>query len=403
MTVVDVALLVTAIGFGFILFSPHLLNSRRWRATVTPLASIIGSGFLVAGPILAHAAGNLAWFGMLALCGTAALFGSAIRHNIQHVEAELADHPPAVVARLERMSSIALSIAYFVSIAYYLNLFAAFGLRLADITASVWVRAASSMVIGALGAVGAFGGLRALERLEVGAVGLKLAVIGGLFVALLLASAIDISHGKFEWGALPHTHGTTELRILLGLVILVQGFETSRYLGEEYDRATRVRTMRWAQLISTAIYLAFILLVTRYFGGDLPAQSGETAIIDMLRPVGIAIGPMLILIALASQLSAAVADMNGAGGLLSESSGGRISPNIGHLTAAVVAIGITWAANIYEIIAYASRAFVAYYALQSAQAMLSAWGARQWRRAALFACAILLAVVIIVFAKAVEA
>ena len=31
---------------------PRLANATLWRATITPLASIIGSGFLVLGPIL---------------------------------------------------------------------------------------------------------------------------------------------------------------------------------------------------------------------------------------------------------------------------------------------------------------------------------------------------------------
>ncbi len=72
---------VAAIVVAFTL-RPRLIRSPLWRATVTPLASIIGSGFLVAGPILAHAAGNWAWAAMLALCLVGYLFGAAIRRNI---------------------------------------------------------------------------------------------------------------------------------------------------------------------------------------------------------------------------------------------------------------------------------------------------------------------------------
>jgi hypothetical protein len=182
------------------------------------------------------------------------------------------------------------------------------------------------------------------------------------------------------------------------LVILVQGFETSRYLGSAYSPAERVKTMRWAQWISTAIYLVFILLITQYFSDDLPNEGGETAIIDMLKPIGAALAPMLIIAALASQSSAAIADMNGAGGLLSESSGKRLSVNLGNLATALVAIAITWVADIYEIITYASKAFVAYYALQCLQAAVSAAHKRQFGSAALFGSGVAIAVAIVIFA-----
>ena len=59
---VSVALLLAILSF-----QPRLMAAPGWRATVTPLASIIGSGFLVAGPILAHAVGPWAWLAMLAV------------------------------------------------------------------------------------------------------------------------------------------------------------------------------------------------------------------------------------------------------------------------------------------------------------------------------------------------
>ena len=43
-------LLATLMGLGLLLL-PRLRTWSGWRATVTPLASIIGSGFLVLGPI----------------------------------------------------------------------------------------------------------------------------------------------------------------------------------------------------------------------------------------------------------------------------------------------------------------------------------------------------------------
>lgn len=402
MSAENLTLLIASAFAAGVFFHPKFRTGRLWRATVTPLASIIGSGFLVAGPILAHAAGTKAWIAMAGLCLIAYLFGAAIRYNIAHIEPALRKNPPKIVTSLERASQVVLSLAYFISVAYYINLLAAFGLRFGDIVDPFAIRVFATVVIGFLGFMGAIGGLRALERLEVSAVGLKLSAIAGLIAALILASILMAAGGDFEWRAPSHPHGVDELRILLGLVILVQGFETSRYLGDEYDGPMRIRTMRWAQGLSTAIYIAFVLLITSFFKNGLPEQGGETAIIDMLAPIGVAVAPVIIIAALASQFSAAVADMNGAGGLLSESSNGRLPVRLGDLVTALVAIAIIWTANIYEIIAYASKAFVIYYALQSVQAALAARRNGDHGLTALFVFTGLLAVTIALFAAPAE-
>lgn len=394
----SIALVVAALGFLLLFLRPRLLRSQSWQATVTPLASIIGSGFLVAGPILAHAAGRWAALAMLGLCAIAYLFGSAIRHNIMNVEPELAHQPSALILRLERASDFALALAYFVSVAYYLNLFAAFGLRLGHIVDPFWIRVAATCVITIIGFVGLRGGLDALERMTIGAVSLKLALIGALLTGLLVESVVDLHAGTLEWPVVQQKGGAREFAILLGLVILVQGFETSRYLGSTYDAETRVRTMRWAQWLSTAIYLSFVLLITRYFNADLPDLGGETAIIDMLAPLSVLVMPLIVIMALASQFSAAVADTSGAGGLISESTRKRVSVNLGYVMTALAAIGISWFADLFQIITYASQAFVVYYALQSLQAALSAWRlGRKWRAAA-YTMGIMIALVVVIFA-----
>ncbi|MEQ8319301.1 MAG: hypothetical protein RH946_03480 [Rhodospirillales bacterium] len=396
--IADIVLILASLLLLGVFLHPRLRRAPLWQATVTPLASIIGSGFLVAGPILAHVAGTDAWMAMVGLCAIAYLFGTAIRFNIIHAEPMLLQRPPRMLVMIEGASDAALSLAYFVSVAYYLNLFAAFGLRLADIIDPVWIQGVATAVIATFAVVGTLGGLNALERFEVYAVGVKLSVIGGLCLVLGLVSIQAMGNHAFEWEMIPHTRGVEEIGIFLGLVILVQGFETSRYLGGKYDAATRVRTMRWAQWLSSGIYMLFILLITSFFTTRISGDGGETAIIDMLGPVGTAIAPVIILAALASQSTAAVADMSGAGGLVSEITRGRLSINIGTLLTALVAIGITWATNIYEIIAYASKAFVAYYALQSAEAAYLSLRSGQWGRLILFGCAVAVAVVIFIFA-----
>ena len=398
MHLVTVVMVAVSAIVAFAALRPRLLRNPTWRATVTPLASIIGSGFLVVAPILAHAAGNWAWLAMLVLCLVAYLFGSAIRHNITVVEPMLDGDAPNHVKLLERTSELALTFAYFISVAYYLNLFAAFALRGAGVDSQFWVRSLSTLVIASIGVLGLTKGLRGLELIEESAVGLKLGLIAGLTAAMAVFIATAVLGGDFALPALDHATGTRELAILLGLIILVQGFETSRYLGDAYDRETRIRTMRSAQFISTGIYVGFVLLATPFFTDLAPATGKETAIIDMLAPISLAVAPLVIAVALASQLSAAVADLNGAGGLLSAASNGRVALGAGYLATTIFAIAITWAANIYEIIVYASKAFVIYYGLQCLQAFLGAWSddsAMRIARLALFGLGIVIALAVL--------
>ncbi len=397
MQLTSIILIAVAVLMAIVLLRPRLLKASAWRATATPLASIIGSGFLIAGPVLAETTGRWAWLAMAGLCAVGYLFGEAVRYNIRHVEPELADGPPRSVRWIERASHAALSFAYFVSVAYYLALFASFALRTIDVHDELLIRIVTSVLIGGVGVTGLFGGLKALERVEVYAVGLKLSVIGGLIIALIAATVIAVNGGGFGWSHETHPTGFREVRMLLGLVVLVQGFETSRFLGEAYSADMRIRTMRRAQLLATGIYIAFILLITAYFTSDMP--TGEaTAIIDILAPLGIALAPMIILAALASQLSAAVADTNGAGGLLAETLGNRVSVKVGNAVTAGAALVIVWAANIFQIIAFASQAFALYYALISLQAAWSAFRNRRFAHTALFAASTVLAALVVAIA-----
>ncbi len=398
-------MVITALGALFFLLQPKLVNAPMWRAMITPLASIIGSGFLVAGPILAHTAGNHAWIAMLGLCAAAYLFGAVIRYNIAHVEPLTKDKMPSSYRTIEKFSDLALAFAYFVSVAYYLNLLAAFSLRAVDIIDPYFIRIVSSAVIATLGIIGALRGLRALEHLEAISVGIKLSLIAGLIAALAFSAGVSISDDTLVLNEFEHGTGMKELSILLGLIILVQGFETSRYLGDAYDRETRIKTMRYAQLLSSVIYVVFILLLTPFFTGDLPPEGGETEIINLLTPLGMIVGPLIIFAALASQFSAAIADMNGAGGLLASSSGHRFSMRAGYLITAAVALAITWSASIFEIIVYASKAFVFYYGLQSGLAALACWQSEQphrYRKTALFISAVFLSLAVLLFGVSAE-
>nr|WP_321307558.1 hypothetical protein [uncultured Sphaerochaeta sp.] len=57
----------------------------------------------------------------------------------------------------------------------------------------------------------------------------------------------------------------------MGMLIIVQGFETTRFMGDMYDANTRVAAMRRSQIVSSAVYLVFFVLMIPlypYFTSD---------------------------------------------------------------------------------------------------------------------------------------
>ncbi|SOC20425.1 hypothetical protein SAMN05877809_1123 [Rhodobacter sp. JA431] len=373
----DIAILLLAAAVFGGMFLPSLRNRPRWRAMITPLASIIGSGFLVLGPILQSRFGVLAPLAMAALCLVAWAFGAAIRVTI----AAESEQATTTVARLQSLSQAILAFAYVISVAYYLNLFGAFAVALTPWNSELAANLTTTAMLALIGVAGFRGGFRALERMEYGSVSLKLAIIGGLLVGLAGYFVTRVEAGALIFS--PPTIGAWDaVRLGFGLIVTVQGFETARYLGKSYDAPTRIAAMKWAQMLSSAIYMAYIGLLAFLFAPTSEMLS-ETAIIDMMRVVSPILPAMLVAAALAAQLSAAVADTSGAGGLTAELSRGKLPPQPAYLALVAAGIVLTWSTDLFAIISYASRAFAAYYAVQSLLAALHSHGPRRMGFAAL--------------------
>jgi hypothetical protein len=360
-----VALAVTAL----LTFSPFV-RADRWRATVTPLASIIGSGFLICGPFLAREFGSAALPAMAALLLLAYAVGAVVRFNIIHVEghADTAHfHDP--IAWLARATQGVLALAYAISVAYYLKLLAEFTLQTFPVPDRWHSPAANGMItaILLLFVILAFsGGLRRVEHFAHGSVSLKIGAIGGLLAGLACwwlmhaGSTPSLPPVRFSAGSIP---------TLLGLLITVQGFETSRYLGQSYPQALRIRTMRHAQWISSVIYLAFLALLTPFLTRAASAQ-GVAGILDIMGLVAAPMVAFVLVAAVASQLSAAVADSIGSGGLMSELTRRKLSVPIAFSIAVVLAIGVVWLTDPIQVVALSSRAFALFYACQCGLAFL---------------------------------
>lgn len=394
----DAAILLAVLLSGAAFLSPKLAGSLYWRATVTPLASIIGSGFLVIGPILDASYGKYAPLAMICLCVAAYLFGAAIRFNIQ-CEADSSDRRGVLVS-LDNIASWALSFAYIISVAYYLNLFGAFGVRLTEGGSPNGARLLTSIIFLLILIVGWVRGFSALERLEEISVSVKLAIIAGLLLGLIIYFTQKATSGDLVYNE-PEIEGLGAISLALGLLITVQGFETSRYLGEKYSAPMRIRSMRLAQWISSGVYLAYIFLITYVFPrGDIAFS--ETAIIDMMIIVAPILPTLLVAAALSAQFSAAVADTAGAGGLFSELTKHALMPRHAYLIVVIFGLIITWSANVFEIINYASKAFALYYGIQSAIAALNAWFLQRRSLAVIFSILAFIGMSIIIFGIPVE-
>ncbi len=381
---------------------PEVRSSTLWRATVTPLASIIGSGFLVVAPLLGFTVGHWAFVAMAGIVGLAYLVGGAIRYNIAHVEdITEADEPGKGLDRtlqwLGRGAKVALAIAYVIAVTFYLELLGAFVLRVVDTRSVFLQKTIASGLIVFIGGYGLWRGLRSLESLEKYAVETKLSIIGGFLLGLAFYNGQQLVNGSWHLPQLSTSWNVDTIRKLLGAFLIVQGFETSRYLKGVYEPEHRIRTMRYAQLAAAGIYLAFVGLATVLLGVFETME--ETGIINLSERVAFTLPILLSIGAVMSQFSAAVADTIGSGGLVEEVSKGRVDHRITYAAVGALALGLLWSSNIFAVIAYASRAFALYYALQSAMAALHAFsrghGSRKPWKATLFA---VLAVVMLITA-----
>lgn len=333
-------------------------------ATSTPLSSIFGSGFLLIVPILAGAVGPYAVLAMASVCALAYAVGSVIRFNIKHAEPVLADTPGEATLSLECASDLALVFAYVISVCLYLHILSAFVLGGFNADTEFNENLLTTAVIAVITTIGLTKGLKMLDVLEQ----------WGLYVTLLIIVLLLAGFAHYDWTAWHSASGITQakaldhtpweiLTIVAGTLIVVQGFETTRYLGSSFEASVRVSASRWSQIISTVVYVVFVAVT-------LPAVHALNGSYDdnsLIALVGVAAGILvvpLIVAAALSQFSAAVADTLAATGNMQETTHGHLTAKWGCILVGGGAIALSWSANTLEIVALASRAFAFYYMLQ---------------------------------------
>ena len=363
------------------------------EATSTPLASIFGSGFLVIVPILAGAVGAYSVVVMAGVCALAYAVGSVIRYNIKHAEPVLADKPSEVTLSFERASDIALVVAYVISVCLYLHILSSFVLGSFHLDTELNENLMTTGVIVVIMVIGLTKGLGALGVLE------KLA----LYITLLLIVLLILWFANYDWAAWRSASGITLfkatphtpweiLTIIAGTLIVVQGFETTRYLGEEFEADVRVGASRWSQIISTCIYIIFIA-VAMPIVHTLNGHYNDNSLIKLAGVASSLLIAPLVLAAALSQFSAAVADTLAATGNMEEITHKQMKAKWGTVLVGSGAIVLAWEASTLEIVSIASRAFAFYYMLQCLVAITVSKSAGQ--RIAMAAIAVVLAFITI--------
>lgn len=118
--------------------------------------------------------------------------------------------------------------------------------------------------------------------------------------------------------------------IVAGTLIVVQGFETPRYLGAQFNSEARIRASRWSQYLSLSVYIAFVALALPI----VPVLNGEyddNSLIRLAAAVSVLLATPLVFAAGLSQFSAAVADTLAAAANLEEVTRRRITQRWGYL------------------------------------------------------------------------
>lgn len=343
----------------------HAGNPRALlRATCTPLASIFGSGFLVIVPILAGAVGTYAVPAMALVCALAYCVGSVIRFNIRCAEPALEKGSKESTLAFERSSDLALVMAYVISVCLYLHILSAFVLGSLHQDNGVNEDLLTTAVIVFIVAIGVTKGLAGLAAME----GVSLLVTLVIIVLLLAGFALYDLHtwqspsGLTLFKAKQHSIWEI-LTIVAGTLIVVQGFETTRYLGDEFAADTRIRASRLSQIISTGVYLVFIAVALPLIH-TLNGKYNDNSLLQLAAAASPFLVAPLVIAAAMSQFSAAVADTLAATGNLEEVTHHQLKVRFATVLVGAGAIALAWTADTLEIVALASRAFAFYYLLQ---------------------------------------
>ena len=342
-------------------------------ASATPLASIFGSGFLIIVPVLESTLGVLSVFGAAAVCALAWSAGNAVRHCVKVVEPSAArGNLDTGTRRLDRTSDAVIVVAYVISVALYLRILSEYVFRFFGSGSTTGERVLACALVVLIVAVGIMRGFHGLDLLDRVALIAVLVVVTVVIIVLGVHDVRDLAAGSLSLPPRADVGVGTTLLTLGGVVITVQGFETVRYLGDQYGIQTRVQASRLAQLVATVVYIALVAAATPAMG--LGTKSGvDTTLLDITGRVAPLLSIPIVVTAVLSQLSAAIADTVSAEGNLNDLLG-WMRGSRPYVASGAAAVLLAATMPTFTIVAVASRAFAAYYAIQAVVAMRTTTG-----------------------------
>jgi hypothetical protein len=382
--------LVCILVIAFVLYRPVIQSSKVYQATVVPLSNIMDVGFILFAPAIVLLAGFRAPFFMLGICLLAMAVGFAMAYNIRHYEPIAGQGGPP--DRLENTSQWALLGASMVNIAYYTILLVALILLPFNSDTSGRQPLIGAIILAVVLVIGFSGGMDWLNKQGNRTTAFNLAAVIGIVIAFVVFNVQEWLGGRWGLGESQPLEAE-DVRKVIGLFAIVQGFEASRYIGVRFAEERRVTTMRLAQVVSTVVFVVFILTLLVIF---LPpaGEADHTAIFLASLQVGDSLPWLLLLAAIGSQTSAII----GATSSRSDMLVSRKVPRkytfpiiLGPAILLVLLVDVNVAVNL------ASRVFAAYFMVQATLAGLLASRKQNWAALAGFVAIGLAMAVVLIF------
>ena len=389
-----------AVGIGFLaiamlayaLYRPRVQQSKQYQALVVPLANIMDVGFILFAPAIVLLVGFRAPFFMFGICLVAIAAGLAIGYNIRHYEP--IEGEGGRPDRLEIISQWSLLGASVVNIAYYTMVLVTLAQLPFDWNSVDGRTIISVTLLAVLVVIGMSGGMDWLNNAGNRTTAFNLAAVIGIVVAFIVANVQEALGGRWDLGPSPDL-GTEEIRKMIGLFAIVQGFEASRYIGVRFGAAQRVSTMRMAQGISTVVFVIFVVALLLAF---LPTPEGivedGTAIFAVSELIGGALPWLLLTAALGSQTSAIIGATSSRSDMLVNH---KVARKITFPIILLPAIMIVIFVDVNVAVNLASRVFAAYFTIQAVLAMILAFRKKNWGAVAGFVGLTLVMLAVAVF------
>ncbi len=358
--------LLTVLLLAGVLYRPRVQESRGYQAMVVPLANIMDVGFILFSPAIVLLAGFRApWF-MLGICLVAMAAGTAVAYNIRHYEP--IEGAGGMPDRLEETSEWALLGASIVNIAYYTIVLIAIALLPFGVGSGSVETAIGVGLLVVVIAVGMSGGMDWLNRQSDRTTAFNLAAVVGIVVAFLVFNVQDVLGGRWDLGE-PTAMGADDVRRMIGLFAVVQGFEASRYIGVRFGAERRVRTMRLAQVVSTVVFVLFVVSLLVVFLPPMADADGAAILLAADEVGGAPLPWLLLLAALGSQTSAIIGATSSRSDMLVER---RVPRRLSFPIILVPAILMVVLVDLNVAVNLASRVFAAFFTIQASLAVLLA-------------------------------